>query len=138
MRPNIPITMNTSENDIDEELYTPCLGWSSYYDRGVGFFTSGWISKNCKGMSEFASNGGKARWITSHIIQPQDYEIIKNASNMKEASIYFNKVLEDSVRRLASEINLNIVFIGFLAPQLHLKANSFVMGTGFVLLVRMA
>jgi superfamily II DNA or RNA helicase len=109
MFPNIPITLNTSDNDIDKELYSPCLEWCSSYDRGVGYFTSGWIAKNCVGMSAFASKGGKARWITSTILDEPDYEIIKNATTMKEISDHFNKVLEDSIEKLVEEIEADVL-----------------------------
>lgn len=105
MIPDVPITLNTSDNDIDKELYTPCLKWCFLYDRGVGYFTSGWIAKNCVGMASFASKGGKARWITSPIIDESDYEIINNSSSMKEISEHFNRILEDSVSKLADEIH---------------------------------
>lgn len=109
MLPDIPITLNTSDNDIDKELYTPCLKWCSSYDRGVGYFTSGWIAKNCVGMSDFASRGGKARWITSTIMDTCDYKVIENASNMKEISTHFNKVLGDSIPKLIEEIQADIL-----------------------------
>ncbi len=65
MRPNIPTCLNTSDNDIDNELYFPLLSWATTYDRGVGYFTSGWLKVNTEAMIEFVKNSGKARWITS-------------------------------------------------------------------------
>ena len=108
MRPNIPIALNTSDNNLDEELYTPCLHWSSAYDRGVGYFTSGWISKNSVGMASFASNGGKARWITSTVLDSQDYEIIRDAEDMQEIAHHFHNVLLTSISQLATEIRADI------------------------------
>lgn len=109
MLPNIPISLNTSDNNINDELYVPCLKWCTLYDRGVGYFTSGWIAKNCVGMSAFASKGGKARWITSTIMDKCDYEVIKNASSMQYIAVHFNLILEDSISKLADEIQSDVL-----------------------------
>lgn len=70
--PKIPFTLNTSDNDLSLEFYDPCLKWAKQYDRGVGYFTSSWIKDNAYGLSHFASSGGKARWITSPILEEKD------------------------------------------------------------------
>jgi superfamily II DNA or RNA helicase len=108
MHPNIPVALNTSDNNIDEEMYTPCLEWCMAYDRGVGYFTSGWIAKNCIGMAAFAKNGGKARWITSTILDTQDYEIIKNAATNKEIAEHFDHIIDESVDKIANEIQADV------------------------------
>ncbi|WP_163853507.1 DEAD/DEAH box helicase family protein [Paenibacillus elgii] len=74
--PVIQFTMNTSENDLIKEFYEPCLKWAKYYDRGVGYFTSGWIQENAKGLSHFIYNGGKARWLVSPILDENDHEAL--------------------------------------------------------------
>lgn len=38
----IRISLNTSEDDLATELYSPCLRWAERYDRGVGYFTTGY------------------------------------------------------------------------------------------------
>ena len=70
--PELKISLDTSENNLREELYVPCLKWADRFDRGVGFFTSGWLSYNLSGMSDFASRGGKMRLITSPILSNKD------------------------------------------------------------------
>ena len=40
--PKVKPCLNTSENDLVQELYQPCLQWASRFDRGVGYFTTGW------------------------------------------------------------------------------------------------
>jgi len=102
--PNVPICLNTSDNDLDQDFYIPCLKWAIRYDRGVGYFTSGWISKNSTGLAGFASHGGKARWITSPILDERDYLAIKNASDMQSISTYFNSLLKNSIDSLIQEI----------------------------------
>jgi len=51
----------------------PLLSNSLLYDRGVGFFSSGWLFINIKGMVAFANNKGRARWITSPILDEADW-----------------------------------------------------------------
>ena len=63
--PDVKICLNTSKDNLDQELYTPCLQWAKKFDRGVGYFTSGWLAYNARGMAIFAQRGGHARWITS-------------------------------------------------------------------------
>ena len=102
--PDIPISLNTSSNNINEEFYLPCLKWAHQYDRGVGYFTSGWIKHNALGMASFASRGGKARWITSPILDEKDYEAINSAETAGLASILFNTALANDIDALSSEI----------------------------------
>lgn len=102
--PDIPLCLNTSDNDLDKDFYIPCLKWATKYDRGVGYFTSGWIAKNAIGLAEFACNNGKARWITSPILDEKDYHAIKAATDMTILVSYFQELLANSVDRLADEI----------------------------------
>lgn len=74
--PEVPMTLNTSDNNLALEFYEPCLKWAKRYDRGVGYFTSGWLKENSVGLSYFAANGGKARFITSPILDQRDIEAI--------------------------------------------------------------
>lgn len=106
--PIIPFCINTSDNDLDLEFYIPCLKWASRYDRGVGYFSSGWIEKNARGMAEFAEHGGHARWIISPILDEKDYSIINSAQNMQEVSPHFQSALEDSVDQLTKEIENDV------------------------------
>lgn len=74
---NLEFEYNTSDNDIIKEFYESCLSHSIIYKRGVGFFTSGWLKENSKGLAKFIENGGKAQYITSPILDKNDLESIK-------------------------------------------------------------
>ncbi|MFX4211994.1 DEAD/DEAH box helicase family protein [Aliarcobacter butzleri] len=74
---NLEFEYNTSDNNIVKEFYEPCLSNSIIYKRGVGFFTSGWLTENSKGLARFIENGGKAQYITSPIIDEKDLESLK-------------------------------------------------------------
>ena len=72
-----PPTIDTSSNDLFVDFFIPALKASVQYDRGVGFFSSGWLRLAARGMVEFAANGGKARWVTSPILSEADWEALQ-------------------------------------------------------------
>lgn len=98
--PQIPLTINTSDNNITKEFYEPCLRWAKKYDRAVGYFTSSWIRVNASGMSTFASHGGRARWIVSPIMELEDVEAIISSLKFKDGNEYFTNVLKQNVELL--------------------------------------
>jgi superfamily II DNA or RNA helicase len=81
---DIPFALNTSKNDLIEQFFVPLLKNSIRYDRGVGFFSSRWVKETFIGMSEFAKNGGKARWITSPILAKEDWDAMLLGNEAKE------------------------------------------------------
>lgn len=107
--PKIKIRMvyNTSENDLIKEFYQPCLQWAVNYDRGVGFFTSGWISQNVEGLSDFISKGGHARWIISPFLSAEDYHVIAERKIDDETIKFFQNLLVNSIDKLREEIESN-------------------------------
>ncbi len=62
---NLLTVMDTSSHDLTSAFFIPLFSNSLRYDRGVGYFSSGWLRINCNGMVAFAKNGGKARWVTN-------------------------------------------------------------------------
>lgn len=108
--PKVKPCLDTSEDDLVEELYLPCLKWAERFDRGVGFFTTGWITYNIEGMSDFASRGGKIRLITSPILSNDDTDAIINSEN-NDAAAYkkFETALLDNVEILAKEMKEDIL-----------------------------
>ncbi len=106
--PKIKTCLNTSEDDLVSELYSPCLRWAERFDRGVGYFTSGWISNNLCGLSDFASRGGKIRLITSPIISKHDLDAIISAENSKDAFGLLEQALLANVEQLKAEMEKDI------------------------------
>lgn len=108
--PKVKPCLDTSEDNLIEELYLPCLKWAERFDRGVGFFTTGWISYNIEGMSDFASRGGKIRLITSPILSNDDTDAIINSEN-NDADAYkkFETALFDNVKTLEKEMKEDIL-----------------------------
>jgi hypothetical protein len=46
----LPSVMDTSSADMAGEFYVPALAVSVGYDRGVGFFSSGWLRVVARGL----------------------------------------------------------------------------------------
>ena len=108
--PNVKSCLDTSEDNLVEELYLPCLKWAKRFDRGVGYFTTGWITCNISGMSDFASRNGKIRLITSPILSDEDIDaIINSESNDKDAYRKFEGALLDNVKMLEKEMRADIL-----------------------------
>ena len=107
--PKVKPCLDTSEYDLIEELYLPCLKWADRFDRGVGFFTTGWITYNVTGLSNFASLGGKMRLITSPILSNEDTDaIINSEGNNGEAFKRLEAALIDNVRVLEAEMKADV------------------------------
>lgn len=108
--PKVKPCLDTSEDNLIEELYLPCLKWAERFDRGVGFFTTGWISYNIEGMSDFASRGGRIRLITSPILSNDDTDAIINSEN-NDTDVYkkFETALLDNVKILEKEMKEDIL-----------------------------
>lgn len=90
--PKVKVCLDTSEDNLIDELYTPCLKWAERFDRGVGYFTTGWLTYNVAGLSDFASRGGKMRLITSPILSTEDTDVIIGQRAK-------TKALSDTLRR---------------------------------------
>lgn len=135
--PKIRISLNTSEDDLATELYSPCLRWAEQYDRGVGYFTTGWLSHNLYGLSDFAIRGGKIRLITSPIISNSDFDAILAAQNDAESFELLQKAISENVDALAKEmekdlfntfawlIHDGIIEIKFAVPKMKLDDGIF-------------
>ena len=93
-----PESLDTSNDDVAKLLYTPGLSVAIRYDRGVGYFTSGWLKYVAKGLSAFAERNGKMRLITSPNLSPEDWSAIKQGYDAKSDPIVLtslNQVLDD-------------------------------------------
>lgn len=108
--PEVRISLDTSKDDIITDLLEPGLKWAERYDRGVGFFTTGWLTSNLSGMSEFASHGGKMRLITSPILSNDDSDAIINSEyDNRDAYARLETALLDSVKVLEQEMGKDIL-----------------------------
>jgi len=99
----IPISLNTSKNDLIEQFFVPLLQNSVRYDRGVGFFSSRWIREAFIGMSDFARNGGRARWITSPILNKEDWDAIVMGNEAKDDEV-LKRILLEAITELSQSM----------------------------------
>ena len=63
----LPLLLKPSDHDLFQGFFVPALSHAFRYDRGVGYFASGWLRLAAQGMVCFAGQGGRARWVTSPI-----------------------------------------------------------------------
>lgn len=108
--PKVKVCLDTSEDNLIDELYTPCLKWAERFDRGVGYFTTGWLTYNVVGLSDFASRGGKIRLITSPILSKEDTEAIIGAKDLNDSQFArFETALLENVETLKREMEADII-----------------------------
>jgi hypothetical protein len=91
---DLPGTIDTSRHDLTREFFTPLLSLATRYDRGVGFFSSGWLRINAVGMAAFSAIQGRARWITSPILSAEDWRAMLDGSRARR-----NELLRQSLER---------------------------------------
>ena len=97
---DVPAFLDTSSADLVDDFFVPALVRSVTYDRGVGFFTSGWIRQAGAGLTAFAENGGKARWVTSPILDENDWDALRTGDEARIDQA-LRRALEYSVADLA-------------------------------------
>lgn len=108
--PNVKVCLDTSEDNLIDELYTPCLKWAERFDRGVGYFTTGWLTYNIAGLSDFASRGGKMRLITSPILSTEDTDAIIGAESQDGSTfLRLEAALIENVETLKREMEADII-----------------------------
>ena len=108
--PKVKVCLDTSEDSLIDELYTPCLTWAERFDRGVGYFTTGWLTYNIAGLSDFASRGGKMRLITSPILSTEDTDaIIGTESQDGSTFLRLEAALLENVEILKREMEADII-----------------------------
>lgn len=94
---SFPSTLNTSNNDLISDFFVPVLSNSIQYDRGVGYFSSGWLRIAAIGMVGFAKNSGRARWVVSPILYEKDWEAMLLGDEARKEPSLKVKLLENIV-----------------------------------------
>ena len=101
-----PPILDTSSGDIIRAFFNPALAASVRYDRCVGFFSASWLRLAAKGMAEFASNSGQARWVTSPILGEADWEALQEGSIARQDDV-LKQALEISIADLKKTLEQN-------------------------------
>jgi len=95
---------DSSSSSIIDDFLSPALKNSIFYDRGVGYFSSGWLKEASAGMVDFARNGGRARWITSPILFKGDWEAIVKGETARSDE-HLKELLSKQVDDLQTSID---------------------------------
>lgn len=95
---------NSSTNSLIDEFYIPALSRAQRYDRGVGYFTSGWLRMAATGLVKLAENGGIARFIASPKLSQQDWAALNQGICAKEDEILHNSLVK-TLEELKEELN---------------------------------
>jgi superfamily II DNA or RNA helicase len=132
----IPIWLDTSSHDLVNSFFEPLLRQARHYDRGVGYFSSGWLRLNANGMASFANNSGRARWVTSPILEADDWEALQTGDAARNNSILLaslkttitdlSKALsEDTLSALAWMVADEIITFKLALPRNKLEQGNF-------------
>ena len=99
----LPAYLDTSSADLITQFFVPALTNSTKYDRGVGYFSSGWLRVAAQGMVDFAANGGRARWVTSPILDELDWEALLTGDSARSDPT-LHKALSHNISVLATTL----------------------------------
>ena len=88
-------TIDTSSHDIVGDFFVPMLRNATRYDRGVGYFSSGWLRANAQGMVDFAANGGRARWITSPNLSEADWKHLRKGERARRDAVLRETLIQN-------------------------------------------
>ena len=94
---------DSTSTDICGLVLNDLIKASLRYDRGVGYFSSGWLRMASSGMASFANNGGRARWITSPILAEMDWNALYSGEQAK-----FDAALKASLARSISDLQITL------------------------------
>jgi hypothetical protein len=87
---------DSSSCSLVDSFLVPVLKNSIYYDRRVGYFSSGWLREASAGMKCFVENGGRARWIISSILYEDDWNVIVREEDLRSDDYLKNLLMEQT------------------------------------------
>lgn len=99
----LPPLMDSSEYNLIEDFFQPLLHRSVRYDRGIGYFSPGWLSIASKGVASIAERGGEIRWVMSPPLDEGEWKAIRWGEKTKTDSI-----LRNSLRKSVDELEKNL------------------------------
>ena len=125
---------STSEHDLINDFFRPALASSVRYDRGVGFFSSSWVREAAEGLAEFACNDGKARWVTSPILDKRDWAALSDGTENQVNSILAegisknveaikNEIIRETLSALAWMVSDGILEFKLACPRNKLSGD---------------
>jgi hypothetical protein len=97
------VVYDTSKHDVVRDFLVPALKQSVQYDRGVGYFSSGWLRTVSQGLVEFAQNQGRMRLIASPVLSEHDWRAIELGEQARN-DVRLHSVLVRNVDELAETL----------------------------------
>lgn len=115
----LPQVIETSTTDFVTEFYDPLLSRATEYKRGVGYFTTNWLTSASRGITALADNGGSAKWVTSPILNEEDWELLQDASEARQDELLYESLAEQiSQLRLELEYEPRNAIAWMIADEL--------------------
>ncbi|PYE54098.1 DEAD/DEAH box helicase family protein [Deinococcus yavapaiensis] len=99
----LPNWLDTSTGDLIADFFAPALKHADRYDRGVGYFSSGWLRLAASGMADFAARGGHARWVTSPILDENDWHAMLTGHDARR-----DATLRDALARTIDDLTARL------------------------------
>lgn len=101
---DIPQIIDSSNHNISKDFLCPVLKEAKTFDRGVGYFTSGWLSSVSLGIIPLVERGGKIRLITSPYLNKKDYEAMLMGDEARKDEIIY-QALSRGIEQLRADLN---------------------------------
>lgn len=126
---NLPSVLDSSTADLVADFYRPAMASAVQYDRGVGYFSSGWLRLVAQGMNQFAANGGRARILTSPILDEADWQALQTGDAARTDPILYaalTKSIADLAQHLEADTRSALAWMvadGILTFKLALPQN---------------
>lgn len=103
---DFPLVMNSSDHNLIPDFFVPLLSRSRRYDRGIGYFSSGWLRIASKGVKSIAERGGKIRWVMSPLLAEEEWNTIRRGEEAKIDPVV-RKSIRDSIEELKENLEEN-------------------------------
>ncbi len=99
----LPNALNTSSHNFTVDFFEPLLLHSKQYDRAVGFFSSGWLRLNARGIRAMVQQQAKIRWLTSPILDETDWQALLTGDMARKDSVMRQR-LDSYVKNLTTTL----------------------------------
>lgn len=96
-------SFNTSTDEVLSSFVIPALSRSLRYDRGVGYFTSGWLRLAAAGLGSLAARGGLARIVASPKLSAEDCEALARGVEARAEPL-----LVEALRKVVGELEVSL------------------------------
>jgi superfamily II DNA or RNA helicase len=117
---NLANVYDSSDGSIIDRLLVPALARSVKYRRGVGYFSSSWLTIASNGLIPFIENGGKAEFIVSPWLSEADWDAIRSAEEARKNELLAQRLieavadLENAMQNDARNVFAWMIYIGVL------------------------